>query len=43
MVSNAIEMDLADLLRALKRIKKQYATDPDYKKLRGTLPKDWPL
>jgi len=43
MVSNAIDMELADLLKALKRIRKQYAADPEYKKLRGTLPRDWPV
>ena len=43
MVSNAIDMELADLLKALKRIKKQYASDPEFKKLRGALPKDWPI
>ncbi len=43
MVSNAIDMELPDLLKALKRIRKQYAADPEYKKLRGALPKDWPV
>ncbi len=43
MVSNAIDMELAELLKALKRIKRQYAADPEYRKLRAALPKEWPI
>jgi len=43
MVSNVLEIDRGDLVRRLKSFKKKYADDPDYKKLRAVLPKDWPL
>ena len=43
MVSNAIDMDLVDLLATLERLRVEYATDPDYIKLRKVLPDDWPL
>ena len=43
MVSNVLEMDRAELVRKLKSFKKKYASDPEYTKLRGALPKDWPL
>jgi len=43
MVSNVLEVDQDDLLRQVKTFKRKYADDPDYKKLRAVLPKDWPL
>ena len=43
MVSNVLDVDEDDLLRRLRTFKKKYADDPDYKKLRAALPKDWPL
>jgi len=43
MVSNVLEVDQDDLLKQVKTFKKKYADDPDYKKLRAVLPKDWPL
>jgi len=43
MVSNVLEIDQAELVRRLKTFKKKYADDPEYKKLRAALPKDWPL
>jgi hypothetical protein len=43
MVSNVLEVDQDDLLKQVKTFKKKYVDDPDYKKLRGVLPKDWPL
>ncbi len=43
MVSNVLEVDQDDLLKQVKTFKKKYAGDPDYKKLRAVLPKDWPL
>lgn len=45
MVSSALDMDLRELLRGLASIRKKYAKgdDPEYKTLRGALPKDWPL
>ena len=43
MVSNVLEVDQDDLLKQVKTFKKKYADDPDYKKLRAVLPKNWPL
>jgi hypothetical protein len=36
-------MDQQKLLKELERIRKAYADDTDYKKLRKDLPKGWPL
>jgi hypothetical protein len=38
-----LEVDEGDLLKRVKTFKKKYADDPEYKKLRAALPKDWPL
>ncbi len=43
MVSNVLEVDQAALVRRIKAFKKKYADDAEYKKLRSSLPKDWPL
>jgi hypothetical protein len=43
MVSNVLEVDEDELLKRVRTFKKKYADDPEYKKLRGALPKDWPL
>ena len=43
MVSNVLEVDEADLLKQLRSFRRKYADDPEYKKLRAELPKDWPL
>ena len=43
MVSNVLEVDEFDLLKRMKTFKKKYADDPEYKKLRAALPKDWPF
>jgi hypothetical protein len=43
MVSNVLEVNEDDLLKRVKTFKKKYAGDPEYKKLRGALPKDWPI
>jgi ElaB/YqjD/DUF883 family membrane-anchored ribosome-binding protein len=43
MVSNAIEMDLQELLDTLERLQREHAQDADYQKLRSALPPDWPL
>jgi hypothetical protein len=41
MVSNAIEMDLQELLEVLERLRQEQ--DPEYLKLRSALPEDWPI
>ena len=43
MVSNVLEVDEDDLLKRVKTFKKKYAEDPEYKRLRAALPKEWPL
>ena len=43
MVSNVLEVDEDDLLKRVKTFKKKYPDDPEYKRLRAELPKDWPL
>jgi len=43
MVSNVLEVDEDELLQAVRTFKKKYADDPEYKKVRAALPKDWPL
>jgi len=43
MVSNSLHIPLEELLAAIKRMRKQYAGDAAYKKMRAELPEDWPL
>jgi hypothetical protein len=43
MVSNTLKMDQKTLMRELGRIRKVYADDSDYQKLRKDLPENWPL
>jgi hypothetical protein len=43
MVSNVLEVDQDDLLKRIGTFRKKYAGDPEYKKLRAALPRDWPL
>ena len=43
MVSNSLHMPLEELLTAIKKMRKQYAGNPEYKKMRAELPEDWPL
>jgi hypothetical protein len=43
MVSSALDMELDDLRVQLERIHAHAKDDPEYKKLRATLPKQWPI
>ena len=43
MVSNRVKMDQKDVLAALKHLCAHHSDDPEYKKLRRDLPKDWPI
>lgn len=43
MVSSAVGMTKAELVKALARIKREHSDDPEYKELRGVLPKSWPV
>jgi hypothetical protein len=43
MVSNTLKMDQQEVVKVLGRLRREYAADPEYKKIRRDLPKDWPL
>jgi hypothetical protein len=43
MVSSALDMGLQDLLETLERFRRDYADDPEYRRLRADLPIDWPM
>jgi hypothetical protein len=43
MVSNALSMDLEELYATLERLRVEHGSDPEYVKVRGVLPADWPL
>ncbi len=43
MVSSALDVELDDLRKQLERIHAHSKDNPDYKKLRSTLPKQWPI
>ena len=43
MVSSALDMELDDLRKQLERIHARSKDDPEYQKLRATLPKQWPM
>ena len=43
MVSSALDLELDDLRTQLERIRARSQDDPEYKKLRSTLPKQWPI
>ena len=43
MVSNTLHLDLQELLKTLERIRRDFGDDPEYKKWRRQLPKNWPI
>jgi hypothetical protein len=43
MVSNTVKMDQKEVVAALKRLRANHGDDPEYRKLRKDLPKDWPI
>jgi hypothetical protein len=43
MVSNSVHQDQKQVVAALKRLCTQHSNDPEYKKLRKDLPKEWPI
>ena len=43
MVSNTLKMQQKDVVAVLQRLRAQHSDDPEYKKLRKDLPKDWPI
>jgi hypothetical protein len=43
MVSNSVKMSQDEVVEALKRLRANHSDDPEYKKLRKDLPKEWPI
>ena len=43
MVSSAVNMTEADVIKMLKRLRADHKNDPKYKELRKVLPKRWPI
>ena len=43
MVSNSLKMDQQEIVEALARLRREQAESPEYQKLRGELPEDWPV
>ena len=43
MVSNVLQIPLAELLASLARMKREQSRDPVYQRLRRQLPAEWPL
>ena len=43
MVSNSVKQNQKEVVAALKRLHAQHSDDPEYKKLRKDLPKEWPI
>ena len=43
MVSNVLGMDQEALVELLETFKKKYAGDAEYARLRGELPRSWPM
>jgi hypothetical protein len=43
MVSSAVKMSKAELVRSLSRIRREHASDTEYTELRKALPKTWPV
>jgi hypothetical protein len=43
MVSNTLKMDQKEVVKALKRLKRESKDTPEYQKLRSDLPEEWPI
>jgi hypothetical protein len=43
MVSNSLKIDQEEIIEALARLRREQTDDPEYQKLRGELPQDWPV
>jgi len=43
MVSNTLKMDQKEVVKALKRLKRESGDTPEYQTLRRDLPDDWPI
>jgi hypothetical protein len=43
MVSSVLNIEAAELLTMLQRMRLEYADDPEYLTLRAELPAEWPI
>jgi hypothetical protein len=43
MVSNSLKISQQEIVKALKRLRREQSDNPEYQRLRRDLPKDWPL
>ena len=43
MVSNSLKLVQEEIIEALTRLRREQAGSPEYQKLRGELPQDWPV
>ena len=43
MVSNSLKIDQPKIIEALARLRREQSDNPEYKKLRRDLPKEWPV
>lgn len=43
MVSNTLKMKQQEVIDALARLRRDRSGQPEYRKLRRDLPKDWPI
>jgi hypothetical protein len=43
MVSNTLKMDQKEVVKVLKRLKRESKDTPEYQKLRRDLPDEWPI
>jgi hypothetical protein len=43
MVSNSLKISQQEIIKALKRLRREQSDSPEYRKLRRDLPKDWPV
>ncbi|HSE86302.1 MAG TPA: hypothetical protein VLJ79_08790 [Candidatus Binatia bacterium] len=43
MVSNSLKISQEEVVKALNRLRREKADNPEYQKLRKDLPKSWPV
>jgi hypothetical protein len=43
MVSNSLKISQEEVVKALKRLRREKGDDPEYQRLRQDLPKSWPV
>jgi hypothetical protein len=43
MVSNSLKISQQEIVAALGRLRAQHSDDPEYKRIRKDLPKNWPV